>query len=78
MKKALSLTQAFEELCNSEEFRAIAKEKNSLGGKYRMYLSRYQAGDLKTGALVDLLVEHGYTITAKKESYTAVRSTEGK
>lgn len=69
----MSLSEAFDELISSEDFKNIAKAKDSIGGKYRMYLSRYQAGELKTGAIVDLLIAHGYVVTARKESYTAVK-----
>lgn len=62
----MTLEQAFEQLSNSEEFKEISRQKTSEGGKYRSYLSLYQKGELKSGALVGILLNHGYTITANK------------
>ncbi len=62
----MTLEQAFAELIESVEFKEIAKLKNSLGGKYRTYLTRYRNGALKSGAIVELLEAHGYEIKANK------------
>ena len=62
----MTIEEAFIELSNSEEFKATAKNKDSIGGKYRYYLSLFKASKLKTGALVDLLIANGYEIKAGK------------
>lgn len=62
-----TITKAFEELMQSSSFKAIAKEKSSKGSHYRMMKSRYNRDTLKYGAMVDLLIEHGYTVTVKKK-----------
>lgn len=62
----MTITEAFTELVNSEDFKEIAKVKDSKGGKYRSYLSTYKKGELKVGAMVALLIDHGYEIKAKK------------
>ena len=62
----MSITEAIEELIHSEEFKSISKQRNSIGGAYRSYVSRYKKGLLKTGAMVELLVTNGYEVTAKK------------
>lgn len=61
----MTLYQAIEHLINSEDFKNKAKQKNSTGSKYRMFLSRYKNGDLKNGAAVDFLIGHGYKIEVK-------------
>jgi len=60
----MTLEEAFIDLTNSDQFREQAKLKNTLGGKYRQYLSRFKKGKLKSGAIVELLLANGYTITA--------------
>ena len=55
---------AFEEFITSEDFKAIAKQRNPLGSKYRVYLTRYNRDELKAGAKVELLIANGYTILA--------------
>lgn len=62
----MTIEKAFEELTQSEHFKTTAKEKNSLGGKYRIYLSRYNAGKLKAGAITEMLLSNGYVVTANK------------
>jgi hypothetical protein len=62
----MELKEAIEMLINSDTFKAKAKQKNAEGGKYRMFLTRYKKGELKTGSAVDLLLEHGYSIDIKK------------
>ncbi|MEP6595264.1 MAG: hypothetical protein ABJA71_04920 [Ginsengibacter sp.] len=64
----MTLNEAFENLSNTAAFKEIAKEKNSHGSKYRIYLGRFKAGKLKTGAMVELLIANGYTIQANKAS----------
>ncbi len=62
----MTLEKAFEELTKTEEFKAIAKKKTSLGAKHRIYLTRYKAGKLKAGAISEMLLASGYTISANK------------
>lgn len=62
----MTLEEAFIDLTNSDQFKEQAKLKNTLGGKYRQYLSRFKKGELKSGAIVELLLANGYTITAGK------------
>lgn len=62
----MTLEKAFEELITTEEFKAVAKQTSSHGSRYRMYLLRYKKGELKAGALVEILIENGYEVTAKR------------
>ncbi len=62
----MKLQDAIQDLINSDAFKNKAKQKNAEGGKYRMFLTRYNKGELKTGAAVDLLIENGYQIEIKK------------
>lgn len=64
----MTLEQAFEDLIKSTEFKEIAKARDSKGGKYRSYLSRFNAGQLKAGALVEILMVNGYEVKANKVS----------
>lgn len=68
----MTLKEAFIDLVTSEDFKEIAKQRNSLGGKYRTYLSRFNAGKLRHGAMTEILEAHGYVVTvdkAEKEGY---------
>jgi hypothetical protein len=60
----MTINEAFTQLTESASFKEIAKAKDSKGGKYRIYLSRFRAGQLKTGAMVELLIANGYEIKA--------------
>ena len=62
----MTLNEAFQHFINSDNFKEIAKQKNSKGGKYRVYLTRFNSGELKAGAIVDLLIANGYEINAGK------------
>jgi hypothetical protein len=62
----VELREAIEHLINSDTFKNKAKQKNAEGGKYRMFLTRYNKGALKNGAAFDFLIEHGYRIDIKK------------
>ncbi len=62
----MTLNEAFIHLTGLAEFKEIAKEKNTLGGKYRVYLSRFKIGKLKAGAITELLIANGYKIQANK------------
>lgn len=63
----MSIEEAMKELISSADFKNIAKKKDAEGGKYRVLLSRYKAGTLKIGAMVELLEKHGYVITITKD-----------
>ena len=62
----MTLNEAFIDLTESEKFKEIAKHKDSEGGKYRMYLTRFKTGELKAGAIMELLIANGYEIKANK------------
>ena len=62
----MELKEAIEHLINSDLFKNFAKQKNGVGGKYRMFLTRYKKGELKNGAAFDFIIEHGYRIDIKK------------
>ena len=62
----MSITEAFKELINSEAFKEIAKQRDSLGGKYRLYISRFNRRELKVGAMVEVLLDNGYEVKANK------------
>jgi len=58
----MTIDQAITELFESDEFKQAAKKKSS----YRVAMLRFNNDELKSGAKVELLLEFGYTITAKK------------
>lgn len=62
----MTLQQAFSELIETTDYKDVAKQKDSIGGKYRIYLSRYKKGLLKSGAIVEILLVHGYEVKADK------------
>lgn len=62
----MELKEAIEHLISSQEFKDMAKQKNAIGGKYRMFLTRHNKGELKNGAAFDFLTSHGYKIEIKK------------
>ena len=62
----MTIQQAFEQIMASARFKDIAKVKDSKGSHYRMLRSRYNKDTLKTIAMVEILIEFGYTITVKK------------
>lgn len=62
----MTVDAAFKKLIETEEFKLAAKQRTSAGSRYRMALKRFKDGQIKTGAMVDLLIAHGYTITANK------------
>ena len=47
----MELKEAIEHLINCEAFKEAAKQKNAIGGKYRMFLTRQKKGELKNGAV---------------------------
>ena len=62
----MTLNEAFIELSGSPEYKAIAKEKDSKGGKYRAWLTRFKNDKLKSGAIVEILIASGYQVSANK------------
>jgi hypothetical protein len=64
----MTITEAFEQVMATAQFKDTAKLKdNSKGSHYRMLRSRYNKDTLKTSAMVDIILEYGYTVTVKKE-----------
>ena len=72
----MTLNEAFTQFTESSDFKDIAKIDNAQGAKYRIYLSRFRAGNLKTGAIVELLIANGYEIKANK--VTKKKAPKGK
>ena len=62
----MTIHEAFADLIQSKDFKEITKMQNSEGGKYRVYLARFNSGELKAGAIVDLLIANGYEVNAGK------------
>lgn len=61
----MEIDKALQNLIQSKEFKELAKEKNADGGKLRMFRTRYQRGEVSTGAAVSLLEKFGYGIEIK-------------
>jgi hypothetical protein len=66
LPSTMTIQQAIDQLINSESFKEKAKEQNAEGSKYRMFLARYKKKELKNGAAVDMLLQHGYDVSIKK------------
>jgi hypothetical protein len=62
----MTLNEAFTEFINSEVFKEVAKKKDKEGSKCRVYLLRFKKGELKTGAICELLIANGYEIKANR------------
>lgn len=62
----MTLEEAFVDFVNSNSYKEIVKQRDSLGGKYRAYLSRFKKGELKSGAIVEILLANGYEVIANK------------
>lgn len=62
----MTLEEAFIELSNSIDYKEIAKIKDSKGSKHRTWLVRFRKGELKAGALVEILMSNGYEVKANK------------
>jgi hypothetical protein len=62
----MTILEAFEELLNSADFKELAVGGGSQAGKYRLYISRHKKKTLGIGAMVELLIAHGYSVTANK------------
>lgn len=61
----MEVNKALERLLTSQAFKEKAKEKNKDGGKLRMFVTRYQRGEVSTGTAVTLLEKFGYEIDIK-------------
>jgi hypothetical protein len=62
----MTLHEAFIQFTESNNFRDVAKQNNSVGAKYRIYSARFKAGKLKAGAITEILIANGYEIKANK------------
>jgi hypothetical protein len=62
----MTIKEAFEQVMMTPTFKEIAKGKTPKGGHYRLLRSRYKKDKLKFGAMVDILIDYGYTIIIKK------------
>ncbi|MGN6267483.1 MAG: hypothetical protein ACTHM5_17530 [Ginsengibacter sp.] len=72
----MTLEEAFKDFIQSDNYREVAKAGSSLGSKYRMYLSRFNAGKLKSGAIVELLIANGYEVKANKVKKVNLEKSE--
>jgi hypothetical protein len=66
----MNIENAVKSLLDSESFRDKAKEKNKEGGRLRMFVTRYQRGEVSTGSAVQLLENFGYQIEVKQKPKT--------
>jgi hypothetical protein len=57
--------QAIQHLIKSEAFKEKAKQRNSEGAKYRMFLKRFNDGELSDGNAIEMLLAHGYSLDIK-------------
>jgi hypothetical protein len=62
----MTLHEAFKQFSESPEFKAIALKRDNTGGKFRVYLSRFKKGELKAGAITEILLANGYEVKANK------------
>lgn len=69
----MTIEQAFQQLIETKEYKDISKVNDGVGGKYRTYRMRFNKGELKAGAMVEILITHGYTITANKAVKKSVK-----
>lgn len=65
---SMTLNEAFIQFTESDTFKEIARQDNSQGAKFRIYLARFNADKLRSGAIVELLIKNGYEIKANKVS----------
>lgn len=64
----MTLSEAFKELTESEEYKQICKGTDSHSSKYRIYFGRFRDNTLKAGALVEILLANGYEVKANRVS----------
>jgi len=62
----MTIEKAVEDLLNSEEFKADARQD----AKLRVFIGRYRKGTVGNGAAIELLLRYGYTIEVKKKRIT--------
>lgn len=58
----MDIGDAFKHFIDSYEFKDIARIKDSKGGKYRLYKSRFLRADLDIAAMIWVLMDNGYTV----------------
>jgi hypothetical protein len=58
----MEVNKALNNLLSSDTFKEKAKVKDKDGGKLRMFVTRYQRGEVSTGAAVTLLEKFGYKV----------------
>lgn len=61
----MEINEALEHLLRSTSFKDKAKVKDREGSRLRMFVSRYQRGEVSPGNAVSLLDEFGYTVDLK-------------
>lgn len=61
----MTIQQAFAHLIETTGFKETCKQKSGLGAKYRVYKGRFNKGTLHELAMVAILLENGYKITAE-------------
>lgn len=71
----MTLDEAFKQLSDSDQYRTIAKQRDGMGAKYRTYRYRFNQDKLKAAAMVELLITHGYKITASRATRTPKTGT---
>lgn len=57
----MTIDEAVKQLISSEEFKLDARED----AKLRVFLGRYNKGEIKNGAAIDMLLKYGYTVEVK-------------
>ena len=57
----MSLNEAAEHFINSKVFKELAKDRE-MGSHFRIFKMRFEKGELKEGAIIKMLEEHGYSI----------------
>lgn len=64
----MTLQEAFAAFLESPEYKEASKGQTNEAIKYRTYKQRFLKGELKSGAMVEMLQAHGYEIKAGKAS----------
>lgn len=62
----MKVKDALNDLLKSEEFKDKAKSKDKDGGKLRMFVTRYQRGEVSTAGAVQMLQNFGYEVNIVK------------
>jgi hypothetical protein len=64
-----NIWDAFREFIKTDEFKDIAKQKNSKGGRYRLTKTRFLRDENNSfSAIIWMLIEHGYTVNVSKNT----------